>query len=54
MISVSGGPGGGWPKFRGLQIIENMVARDGIAWHYIGLPLHLDGILLDPKTARAA
>jgi hypothetical protein len=30
------------------------VARDGIAWHYIGLRLPLTGLQLDPRLDLAA
>jgi hypothetical protein len=31
-----------------------MIARDGIERHYIGLPLPLNGIRLDPKAGGPA
>jgi hypothetical protein len=30
-------------------VIENMVARDGIAQHYTFPPIPLNGVLLDPR-----
>jgi hypothetical protein len=36
------------------KLVENMVARDGIAPHYTGLRLPLTGLHLDPRLDIAA
>jgi hypothetical protein len=41
-------------RIGGLEVLENMVARDGIQRHYIGLRLPLTGVRLDPKLDLAA